>query len=187
MKKSAPKIQESAQERTLRQHGAQLSTEASRLNSAFAARAAKVAAADNTSVVTTAASGTVAKSLADRLKTATTGDQRVAAILGANSAGTALNTQARATGRASTINNLTANVKRGLGVTGSVLSSLSSQAQSAQNASEIDVQSRMDAQAAKMKALGSAISAGIDYKTGLEQKAQNQEYMNLLRKSTGGP
>lgn len=116
---------------------------------------------------------------------------RVAAVLGASTSNTELQTKAKATGLGTKVNNLSAHVKRGLGVTGSVLNSLSQQASAAQQASEIDVQSRMQAQAAKMQAIGSAFGGVMDYKAGQEAKAQNQEFMDALKAqikpAVGGP
>lgn len=180
MKKSAPKIQASAQENSLRDYGNQLSQEASGIKAQLAPRATKIATTDNTPILSRAAAGGNAKTLAERLSKATTGTERISAILGSNSAATTNQTNTLATGVAQRVGTMANHAKRGLGVTGSVFQSLSQTANAAQNAAEITANSKMQAQAAKMQAVGNAFSSVVDYKIAKDQEKDNKKILDAL-------
>lgn len=140
--------------------------------------------------MSTAAAGATAKTLRDRLSKVTTGTQRVEAILGGNTAAISTQMKAQATGGAERINSMAANVKRGLGVTGTVVNSLTRQAHAAQQASEIEAQSKMQAQANKMSAVGNVIGSVAEYGLFKEAQAENKKLLdavNGIPTTTGNP
>jgi hypothetical protein len=135
--------------------------------------------ADTSAVATSAASAGASRATGAALKTTNTTDGRVAAILGGNSAKEQAVTAARAGAFSERLRSMDAITKRGVGVTGSTLNALATQADGASRAAEITAQAKMQRQAQKMAAIGNIIQAGASYGT-------NKEIMDALKPKGGG-
>jgi hypothetical protein len=171
-KPKAPVIQESVAEKSLRANGNAMATEAASITDRLGGRASKAAMADTTDIGTSAASAVTARATSNALRTAGNTDAKVNAILGGNSAKSTAVTNARAGSFMQRLNNMNVVAKRGLGVTGGVVQSLSNQADGQSRAAEITANSKMQRQAAKMSAIGNGISAAATYGTNKQMMAE---------------
>lgn len=173
-KPKAPVIQESAAEKSLRANGNAMAAEAASITDRLGARATKAALADTSNIDTSAASAAVARSAGKALNQATDTDSRVAAILGTNSAKAEAVNKARTTSFAQRLQTMDSVAKRGLGITGGAMRSLSTLADGQAQAAAITAESKMQRQAEKMRAVGSVISTGANY-------FANQAFMKELK------
>lgn len=173
-KPKAPVIQESAAEKTLRANGSAMATEAQSITDRLAGRANKMASADTSHVVTGAANASAARATGQALRESSTVNERLAAVLGGESARLDATTNAHASSMANRVENMAGQAKRGAGITGSVLSALSTQADGQARAAEITTQAKMQRQAAKMKAISGMANAAVSYQS-------NMKMMNELR------
>lgn len=173
-KPKAPVIQESAAEKTLRANGNAMAAEAQSIADRLAGRANKIASADTSHVVTGAANASAARAAGQALRDSKTVNERLAAVLGGESARLDATTNAQVGSTANRVENIAGQAKRGVGVTGSVINALTTQADGQARAAEITAQAKMQRQAAKMKAISNAANAVISYQS-------NKQMMDELK------
>ena len=176
----APQIKESAAEKQGRVQAQAQFSQSRSLARAFDGRANDAAFRDNGQVMRGAANSAVAQTTADAVANATTQDGRANAIIAGNAVRGRALTDASGQAKASRLANIGGVIDRAMGVSGGALQSTSALARGQEQASSIAAQSQMQRQADRMNALGSMVTAGVNF----HDHRKTQKQLNTQRMNT---